>query len=83
LTRTGVDVPSDTVVTVNAEMKVGALEESVTVSGQSAQVDVQQASRTQVVSRDLIDALPVSRNAMSIGVLAAGVRAGTPSPARR
>jgi len=50
----------------------------VTVSGQSAQVDVQQASRTQVLSRDLIDALPVSRNVMSIGVLAAGVRAGTP-----
>src|SRR6185503_6224348 len=36
LTRTGVDVPSDTVVTVNADMKVGTLEESVTVSGQSA-----------------------------------------------
>src|SRR6058998_1895682 len=26
LTRTGIDVPSDTVVTVNADMKVGALE---------------------------------------------------------
>src|SRR6266542_1837491 len=78
LTRTGVDVPSDTVVTVNAEMKVGALEESLTVSGQSPQVDVQQASRTQVLTRSIIDALPVSRNVMSIGVLAAGVRAGTP-----
>src|SRR6058998_3590110 len=30
LTRTGVDVPSDTVVTVNADMKVGALAESLT-----------------------------------------------------
>src|SRR5512138_84299 len=45
LTRTGIDVPSDTVVTVNADMKVGAIEESVTVSGQSPQVDVMQASR--------------------------------------
>jgi len=77
-TRTGVDVPSDTVVTINAEMKLGTLEESLTVSGQSPQVDVLQASRTQVLSRDIIDALPVSRNVMSIGVLAAGVRAGTP-----
>src|SRR5262245_20315686 len=77
-TRTGVEVPSDTVVTINAEMKLGALEESLTVSGQSPQVDVLQASRTQVLSRDIIDALPVSRNVMSIGVLAAGVRAGTP-----
>jgi len=49
LTRTGVDVPSDTVVTVNADMKVGALQESVTVSGESPQVDVMQASRTQVL----------------------------------
>ena len=78
LTRTGVDVPSDTVVTINAEMKVGALEESLTVTGESPQVDVQQASRTQVLSRAIIDSLPVSRNVMSIGVLAAGVRPGTP-----
>jgi len=77
-TRTGVDVPSDTVVTVSADMKIGALAESLTVSGQSPQVDVLQASRTQVLTRDIIDALPVSRNVMSIGVLAAGVRAGTP-----
>ena len=78
LNRTGIDVPSDIVVTVNADMKVGTLEESVTVSGQSPQVDVLQASRTQVLTRDVIDALPVSRNVMSIGVLAPGVRPGTP-----
>src|SRR5881628_272097 len=78
LTRTGVDVPSDTVVTVNADMKIGALAESLTVSGLSPQVDVMQASRTQVLTREIIDSLPVSRNVMSIGVLAAGVRPGTP-----
>src|SRR5213592_3667091 len=78
LARTGVDVPSDTVVTVNADMKVGALAESLTVTGESPQVDVLQASRTQVITRNIIDALPVSRNVMSIGVLAAGVRPGTP-----
>jgi Carboxypeptidase regulatory-like domain len=78
LTRTGVEVPSDLVVTINADMKLGTLTESLTVSGQSPQVDVLQASKTQVLTRDVIDALPVSRNVMSIGVLAAGVRAGTP-----
>jgi hypothetical protein len=78
LNRTGVDVPSEVVVTVNVEMKVGTLEESVTVTGVSPQVDVSQASRTQVLTRDVIDALPVSRNVMSIGVLAPGVRPGTP-----
>jgi hypothetical protein len=72
--REGIDLPSAVVVTVNADLKVGALEETVTVSGQAPQVDVTQASRTQVITRDVIDTLPVSRNVMSIGVLSPGVR---------
>jgi hypothetical protein len=76
--RDGVEVPSEVVVTINADMKVGALEETITVSGETPQIDVQQASRTQVITRDIIDTLPVSRNVMSIGVLSAGVRPNTP-----
>jgi hypothetical protein len=76
--RENIDVPSEIVVTINADMKVGALEETVTVSGETPQIDVQQASRTQVLTRDIIDTLPVSRNVMSIGVLSPGVRQGTP-----
>ena len=57
--RDGLEVPSEVVVTVNADLKVGALEETVTVSGQAPQVDVTQASRTQVITRDVIDTLPV------------------------
>jgi len=76
--REGLEVPSEVVVTINADLKVGALEETITVSGETPQVDVQQASRTQVISRDVIDSLPVSRNVMSIGVLSPGVRQGTP-----
>jgi hypothetical protein len=76
--RDAINVPSETPVTVNADLQVGALEETITVSGETPQVDTQQASRTQVISRDVIDALPVSRNVMSIGVLSPGVRPGTP-----
>ena len=76
--RDAIDVPSEIVITINADLKVGALEETITVSGETPQVDVQQASRTQVISRDVIDSLPVSRNVMSIGVLSPGVRQGTP-----
>ncbi len=78
IVRDGIDVPSEVVVTINADMKVGALEETITVSGETPQVDVQQASRTQVITRDVIDTLPISRNVMSIGVLSPGVRQGTP-----
>jgi hypothetical protein len=76
--RENIEVPSEIVVTINADMKVGALEETVTVSGETPQIDVQQASRTQVLTRDIIDTLPVSRNVMSIGVLSPGVRQSTP-----
>src|SRR4249919_1591938 len=39
--REGLELPSNFTATVNADMKVGALEESVTVSGSSPVVDVQ------------------------------------------
>ena len=78
IVRENIEVPSEVVVTINADMKVGALEETITVSGETPQIDVQQASRTQVITRDVIDTLPVSRNVMSIGVLSPGVRPGTP-----
>jgi hypothetical protein len=76
--REGVDLPSNFTATVNAEMRVGSLEETINVSGMAPQVDVQQASRTTVIARDVIDSLPISRNVMGLGVLAAGVRPGTP-----
>jgi hypothetical protein len=77
-TRDNVAYAADQLLNMNIEMKVGSLEESVTVSGQTPQVDVQQATRVTAITRDLIDTLPVSRNIMSIGVLAPGVRQGAP-----
>ena len=76
--REGVNLPSNFTATVNAEMKVGSLEETINVSGTAPQVDVQQASRTTVIARDVIDSLPISRNVMGLGVLAGGVRPTTP-----
>ena len=60
--RDGITLQASTVATVNGEMKVGALEETITVSGATPMVDVQQASRTQVLTRDIIDTLPSTRN---------------------
>ena len=59
-------------------MKVGALEESVTVSGQSPLVDVQNAQRTQVLDREVIDALPTTRNMQSVGAIVPGVKLSRP-----
>lgn len=76
--REGLEVPGGVAVTANSELKVGALEETITVSGQTPLVDVTQATRTQVLTRDLIDALPSTRNIMSVGMMVPGIRLGTP-----
>ena len=76
--REGVELPANFVSTINADMKVGALEETITVSGQTPLVDVTQAARTQVITRDIMDTLPTTRNIQSIGNLVPGVRMGNP-----
>ena len=54
--RERIELPADITLTVNADMKVGAIEESVTVSAASPIVDVTTAVHTQVLNRETIDA---------------------------
>ena len=74
----GINVPANFTQTVNGQLAVGGIEETVTVSGQSPIVDVQSAARTEVLTRDVIDSLPTPRNTQSIGYLAQGVRLTRP-----
>ena len=76
--RENFELPSDFTATVNAELKVGALEETVTVSGQSPVVDVQTASRPQVLNRTELDALPSGRTVQAVGALVVGITLSTP-----
>jgi hypothetical protein len=76
--RDGFVLPADFTATVNVQLAVGALEETVTVSGQSPLVDVASSARTSVITRDLLDALPTPRNTQSFGYLAPGVRLSKP-----
>ena len=47
---------------INVELKVGAVAESVTVTGESPIVDVQTSQRREVVNQQLLDLLPTGRN---------------------
>jgi hypothetical protein len=71
--REGIELPATFVATVNADLRVGALEETVTVTGASPVVDTQNVIRRQVVSKDTIDAMPTSKNWSTIGVMTIGV----------
>jgi hypothetical protein len=70
----GIDLPSNFTATVNAELTLGTVEENVTVAGQAPTVDVQNAQRTTIISRDLLDQVPVPRMYQAEGALAVGTK---------
>ncbi|HMF98794.1 MAG TPA: carboxypeptidase-like regulatory domain-containing protein, partial [Vicinamibacterales bacterium] len=71
--REGIELPATFVASVSVELRVGALEETVTVSGASPVVDTQNVVRRQVITKDNIDAMPTSKNWSTIGVMTVGV----------
>lgn len=76
--RDGVELQSNFTSTINAELKVGAVEETVTVSGQSPVVDTQSNAKAQVLSRDVLDAVPSAHTIQSLGQLVVGVTLTAP-----
>ncbi|MBI4265817.1 MAG: TonB-dependent receptor [Acidobacteria bacterium] len=71
--REGVGLAGEAIVTVNADMRVGELAETITVVGEAPTVDIQSTTRQQVMTRDVIDVLPTGRNYTSLGQLLPGV----------
>ena len=71
--RDGVGLSGTGTVVVNAELRVGAVEETITVTGQAPVVDIQSVTRQQVISREVIDTIPSARTYSSLGVLIPGV----------
>src|SRR3954464_13932765 len=76
--REGLELPSNFTMTVNAELKIGALQEALTVTGASPVVDVQSNQKTQVLSRDVLDAVPSAKTIQSLGQLNVGVQLSSP-----
>ena len=76
--REGLELPSNFTSTVNADMKVGAVEEALTVTGASPVVDVQNNQKTSVMSRELLDAVPSAKTIQSLGQLIVGVQLTAP-----
>jgi hypothetical protein len=58
--REGIELTAGFTAAINADLQVGALDETITVSGASPLVDTQNVRKQIVVSRDLLDSLPVS-----------------------
>ena len=63
--REGVELTAGFTATVNADMPVGSIQETVTVTGASPLVDVQTVRQQQVISTTLLDALPTGSKTLS------------------
>src|SRR4029079_11196301 len=58
--RERIELTGSFIATVNADLKVGTLQETIVVTGETPIVDVQSARRETVVSKDLIAGLPTT-----------------------
>ena len=72
------ELPAGFTATVNAELSVGALEETVTVSGEAPVVDVQSTRRVEVLDTEVLDAIPTGRNMQSTAQLIVGIKLNRP-----
>ena len=66
------------VASVNADMRVGGVEETITVSGDAPLVDIQSATRQAVMDRALLDVLPsAGGNLSNVAALIPGIVAAS------
>ncbi|HWI17633.1 MAG TPA: carboxypeptidase regulatory-like domain-containing protein [Vicinamibacterales bacterium] len=70
--REGVELTSDFTATINADLKVGALEETLTVTGESPIVDTQSITQRVVMTAEVREALPTGRNIQAVGIMIPG-----------
>src|SRR5437868_9124225 len=76
--RDAIELQSNFTSTINVELKVGAMEETVTVSGESPVVDVQSNTKAQVLPREVLDAVPTAHTIQGVGQLVVGVTLTAP-----
>src|SRR5581483_48817 len=75
--REGIELAGSFVATINAEMRVGAIEETITVTGETPIVDVQSTARQRVLDKQVLDVLPSGRTMAALGALTPGVTGGS------
>ena len=70
--RQGIELTSDFTATINVDLKVGTLEETLTVTGESPIVDTQSLTQRVVMTAEVREALPTGRNIQAVGIMIPG-----------
>src|SRR6266581_8110857 len=73
-----VELASSFTATINVEMEVGALEETITVAAETPVVDSQTNFKAQVLPRDVLDSVPTAHTIQSVGQLVLGAQLSSP-----
>src|SRR3954468_10487192 len=71
--REGIELSGSFTATVNADLKVGAVAETIVVTGETPVVDVVNAKQLQTVSGETLERIPTARLYHSIATLVPGV----------
>ena len=71
--REAVELLGSFAATVNVELNIGAVAESITVSGEAPVVDVQSATRQRVIDQELLVAIPTGRTPQVAAFMIPGV----------
>jgi hypothetical protein len=75
--REGIELTGSFTATINAELKVGSLAETITVTGETPIVDVQSARRETTLNSDILRAIPTVRGYNGMVLVVPGVVTNT------
>ena len=78
VTREKIELISNFTATINGELRVGTVEETVTVSGATPVVDMQSATNQQVMTKELLESVPTGRSIWAVGSTLNGVTLSAP-----
>jgi carboxypeptidase family protein len=71
--RDGIELQAGFTAPVNAELRVSNVKETITVTGQSPVVDVQNVSTQRVLTREVIDTIPTGKVIFNMAALVPGM----------
>jgi hypothetical protein len=70
--REGITLTTGFTATINADMAVGSLQETITVSGTSPIIDTQSTRQTRVLTREVLDTIPVTKTQQGFAAITLG-----------
>lgn len=78
--RDGIELSGSFTATINADMKVGTVQETITVTGETPIVDVQSVRRQTTVSNETLTSVPTARSWAATAVLIPAMRPNQAAP---